>query len=1133
MAQRIILLLCLLFTHSALAAPKPLPIISLAPDGKLTYDLDQRGNRPPDFSTCGYAGQDRPIPDAPIRLVIAAQPGDATARIQRAIDHVATLAPDTNGLRGAILLLKGRHEIHGALHLRASGIVLRGQGPTANGTVLIAAGLDRRTLIQIAGLPDRTTRPIGPIQPIQLLQPIGGIADPLVSVGSTTLRLPTATGLAPGTRLLITRPSTKEWIARLGMTDFGGGDGDWRLTWRPGTRDLIWDRTITSISGDRVTLDAPITTALETEFGGGTVATYSWPGRVENIGIENLRLESAHDPKNAKDENHSWFAITMEHARDAWVRQVTFQHFAGSAVALFESTSRVTVQDCLSLAPVSEDAGGRRNTFFTAGQQTLFLRCWAERGRHDFAVGHCAAGPNAFVQCESSQPTRDSGAIESWASGTLFDSVSVDGNNLSFANRGSAGQGAGWSAANSVFWNCTAALIRCANPPVAQNWAFGSWSEFEGDGVWRSSNEFAKPESLFAAQLKDRLGPAAVARLELFLRGSGDSSTNPSLELAVRLTVAARGTFPQLKDYIANAPQRAPIPSEPGNAKRIEDLPLSLAPGFSRVSPSAGARETISTVSPRGEAVKTAPHVAPLNTGLKPGANEITATSAAVADATAAALPPHSPFPIPHPLRLSVTNGWFVCDGKLLIGQTAEVAWWRGNARVAEATNFGTALTRFVPGRPGPGFTDDLPQLADTMARSAVAALNHNYGLWYDRRRDDHQRVRRATGDVWPPFYEQPFARTGSGTAWDGLSRYDLTQFNPWYWSRLREFAALAETRGLVLFHQNYFQHNILEAGAHWTDSPWRPANNINQTGFPEPPPYAGDKRIFLAEQFYDVTNPVRRELHRRYIRQCLDNFAGQPNVIQFTSAEFTGPKHFVEFWLDTIAEWKTDRSRRGEEADASNAQAARLLTSAATLVALSTTRDVQDAILADAKRAALVDVIDLRYWWQTDKGDFTPPGGQNLAPRQFERQFRGGRPKDHNLAAMAAAYRTKFPAKPVLANVGEPSWAYLCAGGSLPNLPQTTDAKLLAAIPHMTPWKADATKKQWVLRESGKQMLVFTSGAAEVDLSGETGVFSVTHTDLKTGQLRPSHDTVRAGGPAKLPPAEGTSVLWLRKESR
>ena len=212
------------------------------------------------------------------------------------------------------------------------------------------------------------------------------------------------------------------------------------------------------------------------------------------------------------------------------------------------------------------------------------------------------------------------------------------------------------------------------------------------------------------------------------------------------------------------------------------------------------------------------------------------------------------------------------------------------------------------------------------------------------------------TGDVIPPFFEQPFARSGQGTGWDGLSKYDLTKFNPWYWSRLKTFADLADERGLVLFNQNYFQHNIIEAGAHWVDCPWRTANNINGTGFPEPPPFAGDKRIFMAEQFYDETNPVRRALHEKFIRQNLDNFANNANVIQFTSAEFTGPLHFMQFWLDTVAAWERDHasSRRRESAQISSPpDEMRGLTSTATkpIIALSCTKDVQDAILAPETR--------------------------------------------------------------------------------------------------------------------------------------------------------------------------------------
>jgi hypothetical protein len=668
--------------------------------------------------------------------------------------------------------------------------------------------------------------------------------------------------------------------------------------WKPGSRDITWHRTITAIEGNRITLDAPITTAIEES--GAYISPIRPIGPIFQVGIENLTLESAFDPANRKDENHSWCAITMENTSDAWVRQVTFKHFAGSAVALYETTQRITVQDCVSLDPVSEIGGYRRHTFFTMGQQTLFLRCYAEHGRHDFSVGHCAAGPNAFVQCEAREPFADSGPIESWASGVLYDNVNIDGNAITLGYRPGNNAGIGWAAANSVLWNCSASVIRCWNPPGATNWSFGSWASFEGDGVWRSSNNFMKPDSLFAEQLKNRIGNDAATRLQLMPR-SREESSNPPLDKAQELAAASHQPPPQLKDYILAAHQRDFIPSEPGDAKRVEDL--SLAPGFSQVIVREKDGVTASAVSHTPEAVETASPANEANTGLKPGANETRSSRGNEAQTSN-----RKSEIVNH--KLAITNGWLTLNGQLAIGSTANVTWWRGNIRPSEAASFGLNITRFTPGRRGAGLTDDLNEVADTLMANGNIALNHNYGLWYDRRRDDHERTRRIDGSVLPPFYEQPFARSGEGTAWHGLSKYDLTKFNPWYWSRLREFAEICEARGLVLFHQNYFQHNILEAGAHWADSPWRSANNINNTGFPEPPPYAGDKRIFQAELFYDMTHPIRRKLHEGYIRQCLENFTNNANVIQFTSAEFTGPLHFMQFWLDTIAEWE-QRSRQ------------------------------------------------------------------------------------------------------------------------------------------------------------------------------------------------------------------------------
>ncbi len=73
----------------------------VAPDeaGRLVYEQDDRGNRIPDFSHCGYMGGGVAIPDVPVRVVVAPGDGDAGPRIQAAIDHVAALPADGRGIR--------------------------------------------------------------------------------------------------------------------------------------------------------------------------------------------------------------------------------------------------------------------------------------------------------------------------------------------------------------------------------------------------------------------------------------------------------------------------------------------------------------------------------------------------------------------------------------------------------------------------------------------------------------------------------------------------------------------------------------------------------------------------------------------------------------------------------------------------------------------------------------------------------------------------------------------------------------------------------------------------------------------------------------------------------------------------
>jgi hypothetical protein len=376
--------------------------------------------------------------------------------------------------------------------------------------------------------------------------------------------------------------------------------------------------------------------------------------------------------------------------------------------------------------------------------------------------------------------------------------------------------------------------------------------------------------------------------------------------------------------------------------------------------------------------------------------------------------------------------------------------------------------------------------------------------------------IRRIDGDVWPPFYEQPWARSGQGTAWDGLSKYDLTAFNPWYFDRLDEFAAHCDRKGLALIHQAYFQHNILEAGAHWADFAWRPANCLQETGFPQPPPYQNKKRVFMADAFYDLTHPLRRSLHRLYIRKCLDTLSDHSNVIYLTGEEYTGPLEFVKFWIDTVHDWERETGKD-------------------VLIGLSCTRDVQDAILDDPVRGPLVSLIEMKYWWYTGDGSlYAPKGAENLSPRQHLREWKGDKKRSaEQTARQIREYRNRYPGKAILCAFDQADpWAVLAAGGSIPSLPAEVDPGLLSALPRMRPFEPSGpSARQFALAEPGRHYLVYSrpGEAIKLDLSADHATFEVRRLDPRTGQVVASEDAVQGGSMVDLTaPESAPGLVWL-----
>jgi Family of unknown function (DUF6298) len=290
----------------------------------------------------------------------------------------------------------------------------------------------------------------------------------------------------------------------------------------------------------------------------------------------------------------------------------------------------------------------------------------------------------------------------------------------------------------------------------------------------------------------------------------------------------------------------------------------------------------------------------------------------------------------------------------------------------------------------------------------------------------------------------------------------------------------------------------------------------VNDTGLPEPPPYIGDKRIFMAPLFYDVIDPRRRALHRGYIRQCLDNFADCTNVIQLTSAEFSGPLEFTQFWIDTIIEWQREHHWN-------------------VFVGLSAPKNVQDAILKDPVRGPAIGVIDIRYWAYTaGDGLYAPEGGKNLSPRQHLRQTKQ---KPGGFAAIVKAireYRTRYPDKAVTyyADMNCPSgregWAVLMGGGSLPDV--KLPHELLRVVTTLKPKDGIVSGEgQWCLTDSVRNILAYTESIGkDIELTvPRESTWHVRWIDTASGEMQ-SGENVGAAPQVWL--RAKTNAVWLER---
>jgi hypothetical protein len=517
MKRCLLVVIWLLGAIGVVSTQSPSKWVSLGSDRRLHYGTDARGNRIMDFSHAGYRGGGITLPTVRAARTLPPAAGDNTARIQAAIDQVSALTPGADGFRGAVVLERGVYDVAGELKMAASGVVLRGNGSGENGTTLKIIGPPHRFL-DISGT--GTWQPEGNS---------AAMTDAYVPSGASSFTVASASGFKAGDGILIQRPVTDKWIHFMGM-DLLERDGQ-KQTWIKAGTIISMDRTIRSVAGNRITVDVPLSDSFDAAYlnpPGGSIVKYAFPGRIERIGLESLRVMSPAQDVAITQAQYTFLRTNA--VSDAWLRDLWVQD-TQNTITLGPSSRRMTLEDLHITHTVPFTEAASPADIAISGTQILVHRSTVTgQGVWPVVTQAGVTGPNVVLHFKSDQA--GVAPHQRWATGLLVDSSEFQNGterrpSVAFSNREYAGSGHGWSVGWAVAWNVTGAYLLIQQPPGAMNWCIGCTGRpptilWHGNKIaippipsetWELPGMKVQPASLYLEQLRERLGPGAVKNI--------------------------------------------------------------------------------------------------------------------------------------------------------------------------------------------------------------------------------------------------------------------------------------------------------------------------------------------------------------------------------------------------------------------------------------------------------------------------------------------------------------------------------------------------------------------------------------------------------------------------------------------
>jgi hypothetical protein len=516
-------------------------------DGRLVYRTTAAGDRIIDFSSAGYRGGGVALPSVPV--VKTVQPGggtDDTDAIQAAIDAVAR-RPLQDGFRGAVLLGPGTFTCAKTLAIKASGVVLRGSGSVEAGTATTIRMVGGKHAAIVIGDEIRPRRPKpdtpaatddaeapadatefpailsgdknGPARPKHYTHTT--IADAYVPAGANKFSVVDAAHFAVGDTILIVRLGTPAWVKFMEMDDLvrAGKPQHW-LGREPSG---ITRRKITGISGHEITCDLPLVDSYDARYlnpPGTTVTKIVPPPAITDVGVENLHIQCA--PLAIAYGKAPYSAIHI-FADDCWVKDVFCEETMNSTVL---NGNRITMEHVVVTHTYPNLGASKPSDFSIGGSQVLVDRCEVT-GDNEYSVWTTGRerGPNVVLNSVFRGRGSHVQPHQRWSTGLLVDNCTVPDGGIDFMNRGVAGSGHGWTMGWGVAWNCVANNYLIQNPPGSANWAIGcigtliyqprmfAAGPILPGGIVDSPGTPVAPQSLYLAQLADRLGPQALAAI--------------------------------------------------------------------------------------------------------------------------------------------------------------------------------------------------------------------------------------------------------------------------------------------------------------------------------------------------------------------------------------------------------------------------------------------------------------------------------------------------------------------------------------------------------------------------------------------------------------------------------------------